>query len=62
MRRRADQRVAADADAGRLPQPELGQLMNGFIGQRAALRHDADAAFRADVARDDAGLGLARAR
>ena len=60
MKRRADQRIAADADAGRLAQPEPGQLVNRFVGQRAALRHDADAAFLADVAGDDAGLRLAR--
>ena len=58
--RRADQRIAADADAGGLAQAEPRQLMDRFVGQRAALRHDADAAFLADVAGDDAGLGLAR--
>ena len=47
---RADQRVAADADAGRLPHPLLGQLVNGLVGERAALRHDPDAALLADVA------------
>ena len=58
----ADQRIAADADARRLAQAELRQLMDRLVGERAALRHDADAAFLADVARDDAGLGLARRR
>ena len=56
----ADQRVAADADAGGLAEPELGELVNGFVGQRAALGHDADAALGADVPGDDAGLGLPR--
>src|SRR5947199_259634 len=51
---------AADADAGALPQPEQRQLMDRLVGERAALGHDADASFAADVARDDAGLGLAR--
>ena len=44
----------------RLAQPELRELMDRFVGQRAALRDDADAAFLADVAGDDAGLALAR--
>ena len=39
----ADDRIAADADAGRLPEPELRQLVHRFVGQRAAARHDADA-------------------
>ena len=54
----ADERIAADADAGRLAHPLLRQLVNRLVGQRAALRHDADAPFAADVARDDAGLAL----
>ena len=58
--RRADQRIAADADAGRLAQPEPRELVDRLVGQRAALRHDADAAFLADVPGNDAGLGLAR--
>ena len=49
---RADQRIAADADAGRLAEAEPRQLVDRFVGQRAALRHDADAAFLADVARE----------
>ena len=44
----------------RLPHAEPRQLVDRFVGERAALRHDADAAFLADVAGDDAGLGLAR--
>ena len=57
---RADQRVAADADAGRLAHALPRQLVDRLVGQRAALRDDADAAFLADVAGDDAGLRLAR--
>ena len=56
---RADQRIAADADAGRLAHPLPRELVNRLVGQRAALRDDADAAFLADVPGDDAGLGLA---
>ena len=56
MKLRADQRVAADADARGLPQPVPGELVDGLVGQRAALRHDADPAFLADVAGDDTGL------
>ena len=53
-------RIAADADAGRLAVAELGQLMHRFVGQRAAARHHADAARLVDVARHDADLALAR--
>ena len=48
----ADQRIAADADAGRLAEPELRELVDRLVGQRAALRDDADAPFLADVARE----------
>ena len=40
----ADERVAADADARRLAEAELRELVDRLVGQRAALRHDADAA------------------
>ena len=39
--------------------PEPGQLVDRLVGERAALRDDADAPFLADVAGDDAGLRLA---
>ena len=58
--RGADQRIAADADAGALPLPLARQLIDRLVGQRAALRDDADAAFLADVRGNDAGLALAR--
>src|SRR5690606_13049649 len=58
--RRADERVAADADAGGLAEAERGELVNGLVGQRAALRDDADAPFTADVTGDDARLALPR--
>ena len=41
------------------PRPSLRQLVDRLVGQRAALRHDPDPPFLADVPRDDAGLGLA---
>ena len=56
---RANQRIAADADAGRLPHPLPGELMNGFVGERAALGDDPDAAFLADVTRNNSSLRLA---
>ena len=57
---RADDRVAADPDAGRLSDPELRQLPDRLIGQRARARNHADVAFLVDVARHDADLALAR--
>jgi hypothetical protein len=53
-------RVAADADAGRLAQAHFGGLLDRFVGQRARARHDADLARLVDVARHDADLALAR--
>ena len=41
----ADDRVAADADAGRLPDPEVRQLPDRFIRQRARARDDAHVAL-----------------
>src|SRR5688500_5599818 len=52
-KRGADERIAPDADARRLSHPELCQLMNGFVSKRAALRHDTDTTFPADVAGND---------
>src|SRR5689334_13809272 len=57
--RGADERIAADADARALAEADARQLMNRLVGERAALRDDADAAFLADVGGDDAGLRLA---
>ena len=39
---RADDRIAADADRGRLPDAARGELVHGFVGQRAGARDDAD--------------------
>src|SRR5579862_5105287 len=39
---RADNRIPADADGGRLSNAALGELMHRFVGQRAGARDDAD--------------------
>ena len=59
--RRADDRVAAEADARRLAEAEVRELPDGFVGERAAAAHDADRALLVDVAGHDADLALARA-
>ena len=41
----ADDRIAADADAGGLADAELRQLADGFIGQRAGARDHAHVAL-----------------
>src|SRR5882672_2125678 len=51
-------RVAADADAGGLPEAELHQLADRLVGQRARARHHADAPFLVDVTGHDADLDL----
>ena len=56
---RADDRIAADADAGRLPEAEASELPDGFVGQRARSADDADCAGLVNVARHDADLALA---
>src|ERR1700685_3156037 len=38
----ADDRLASDSDAARLPDAELRQLITRLVGQRARSRHDAD--------------------
>src|SRR5215471_18466420 len=52
-----DHRVAADADGGR--EADVAQFVHHLVGQRARLGHQADPAFRRDVRRDDARVGLA---
>ena len=52
-------RIAADADRGRLAEAERGELVDDLVRQRAGARHDADAARLVDVARHDADLALA---
>ena len=44
----------------RLAEAERRELADGFVGQRARARHDADAALAVDVAGHDADLELAR--
>src|SRR5476651_2064031 len=53
-------RIAADADAGRLPEANRRGLRHGFICERARARDDADLAALVDVSRHDADLALAR--
>src|SRR5690554_2003224 len=56
---RAVDRVAADADTGRLANAECGELTDGFVGERTGLGDDTDAAFQVDVAGHDADLACA---
>ena len=48
---RADDRIAADTDGGRLADSARGQLVHGFVSQRSGARDDADVAFLVDVRR-----------
>ena len=48
----ADDRVAADADAGALADPVPGQVIDDFVGEGAAAGHQPDPAGLADVARE----------
>src|SRR6185437_11701084 len=56
----ANDRVAADADAGGLSDAEFRQLADRFVGERAGARHNADVAFEMNVAWHDADLAFAR--
>ena len=38
----ADDRIAADADAGALPDAGAGEVVDHLVGERAAARHQAD--------------------
>ena len=60
MKIRADDRIAADADARRLADLALRELSDRFVRQRSAARHDADVSFQMNVARHDADLAFAR--
>ena len=57
--RRADDRVAADADACRLADAEARQLVDRLVDERAGARDDADVARAEHVARHDADAALA---
>ena len=54
-------RVAADADRGRLAEALVGGLEHRLVGQRARAADDADAALLEDVGRHDPDLALVRA-
>src|SRR5690349_7450417 len=56
---RADDRVAANADGGGLPNAAPCELLYGFIGQRPRTRDDDDVAFLVNVSGHDADLALA---
>src|SRR5688572_28148242 len=43
-------RIAADADGGRLTEAERGQLVHALVGERARARDQPDVAFLVDVA------------
>src|SRR6266850_6020607 len=51
-------RIAADADAGRLAEADLHQLPDRFISQRPGARHHPHRPLLVDVARHDADLDL----
>src|SRR5207248_8330933 len=46
-------RVAADAGDGRVPEPELGQLVADLVGEGARARDEPDRAFAEDLGGDD---------
>src|SRR5216684_4984108 len=58
-KRGADDGIATDADAGGLADAELRQLMDGFVGQRAAAADDADVSRLVNAAGHDADLAFA---
>src|SRR5262249_29569323 len=57
---RANDRVAADSDACRLPDFPLAQLAHRFIGQSSASRNDSDVTFEMNVTGHDSDLTAAR--
>src|SRR5580700_5444981 len=56
----ASHRVAADANAGALPQTVVRRLKYGLIGEGAGARHDPHAAALVNEARHDADLAFLR--
>ena len=52
-------RVAADADAGALADPQARELPDPLVGERARAADDADPARLVDIARHDPDLALA---
>src|SRR4029077_2478970 len=57
---RADDRIAANADACGLSDAELGELVHGFVSQRAAAADDADVTLLVNRTRHDSHLAEAR--
>ena len=57
---RADDGVAADADAGSLANTPRGERVDDLVGQRAGARDDAHGARDRNVTGHDADLGLSR--
>src|SRR6266852_741188 len=58
-KRRADDGIAADADASGLADAEFGELVHGFIGQRAAAADDADVSLLVDAPGHNADFAFA---
>src|SRR5216684_3305644 len=56
---RADNGVAADADAGGLADAQFGELMHGFVCERAAAADYADISLLMDAAGHDADFAFA---
>src|SRR6266850_1394661 len=56
---RADDGIAADADARGLADAELRQLVDSFVSERAAAADDADISLLVDAARHDADFAFA---
>src|SRR2546429_5370819 len=56
---RANDGIAADANARGLADAELRQLMDGFVGERAAAADDANVALLVDTAGHDADFAFA---
>src|SRR5215475_10715292 len=56
----AAHRIAADADAGALAEPDARRLEDRLIGEGARARHDPDPALLVDEAGHDADLALVR--
>src|SRR5437667_11005802 len=57
---RANDGIAADANARGLADAELRQLMDGFVGERAAAADDANVALLVDAAGHDADFAFPR--
>ena len=57
---RADDRITADAEAGRLPDAQAGQLINGFVGQRPRARDHAHRTRLRDLGGHDTDATLTR--